>query len=560
MITSFFKLQIYFYMNLKALLLFLVLSCFCSANQLQAQDKGQFSGDLQLNTKYFDADSLRGATGTPFYDYLFYSADAWLNLKYQYAGFNVGMRFDVFHNSFIFSTSRETSKEGLAYWYINKKVKKLDVTAGYFYDQFGSGITFRAYEARALGVDQSILGIRLGYEINENWRIKAFTGKAKNNFDFDNIGLFQPIIKGINLEGFVNVSEKVQLVPGFSAVNRTIDAKSMQSIALEINSYPSVADRFEPKYNANAISLYNTLQFGNFSWFVEGAIKTEDVLRSISGQLFNPDMGFVAYSTLSYSQKGFGIVVQGKYTDNYDFRVSPIQTANAGVLNYLPSVSRQNTYRLTSRYNAATQTLGEIAWQADVTYTPKKGYTLSGNFSNISTLDNELLFREFYADLSIKLRKRPWKALVGLQTVDYNRFFFEQKGDFVNTLTPFTEFVYKFSKKQSLKTELSYMMTKRNYRLSAKEDTNPEKLQDFGDWFWILLEYSIAPNWSFSVADMYRMNDGVHYPTFFASYSQKTSRFALSYAKQPDGIVCTGGVCRYEPAFSGVKFDITTSF
>ena len=27
-------------------------------------------------------------------------------------------------------------------------------------------------------------------------------------------------------------------------------------------------------------------------------------------------------------------------------------------------------------------------------------YTLSGNFSNISTLDNELLFREFYADLS----------------------------------------------------------------------------------------------------------------------------------------------------------------
>ena len=554
------KSQILFYMKLKALLFFFITCFFCTKNDLQAQDKAQFSGDLQLNTKYFDADSLRGAIGTPFYDYLFYSADAWLNLKYQYKGFDVGVRFDVFHNSFIFNPTRETSKEGLAYWYINKKVKKLDITAGYFYEQFGSGITFRTYEARALGIDQSVLGIRLGYELNDNWRIKAFTGKAKNNFDFDNIELFQPIVKGINLEGFVNVSEKVQLVPGFSAVNRTIDAKSMQSIALEINSYPSVADRFEPKYNTNAISVYNTLQFGNFSWFVEGAIKTEDVLRSISGQLFNPSLGFVGYSTLTYSQKGLGIVVQGKYTDNYDFRVSPIPTANAGLLNFLPPMAQQTTYRLTSRYNAATQTLGELAWQADVTYTPKKGYTLNGNFSNISTLENELLFREIYLDLSVKLRKRPWKGTVGLQTVDYNRFFFEQKGDFVNTLTPFTEFVYKFTKKQSLKTELSYMITKRNYRFSAKEDPNPEKLQDFGDWFWILLEYSIAPNWSFSVADMYRMNDGVHYPTFFASYSQKTSRFALSYAKQPDGIVCTGGVCRYEPAFSGVKFDITTSF
>ena len=146
------------------------------------------------------------------------------------------------------------------------------------------------------------------------------------------------------------MSEKVQLVPGFSAVNRTIDAKSMQSIALEINSYPSVADRFEPKYNTNAISVYNTLQFGNFSWFVEGAIKTEDVLRSISGQLFNPSLGFVGYSTLTYSQKGLGIVVQGKYTDNYDFRVSPIPTANAGLLNFLPPMAQQTTYRLTSRY------------------------------------------------------------------------------------------------------------------------------------------------------------------------------------------------------------------
>ena len=34
----------------------------------------------------------------------------------------------------------------------------------------------------------------------------------------------------------------------------------------------------------------------------------------------------------------------------------------------------------------------------------------------------------------------------------------------------------------------------------------------------------------------------------------------LAYIKQVEGVNCSGGVCRLEPAFSGVRFTLTTNF
>ena len=52
----------------------------------------------------------------------------------------------------------------------------------------------------------------------------------------------------------------------------------------------------------------------------------------------------------------------------------------------------------------------------------------------------------------------------------------------------------------------------------------------------------------------------LHYPRFDVYYTTGPTRLALSYVKQVEGVVCTGGICRLEPAFSGVKFSANTSF
>ena len=97
--------------------------------------------------------------------------------------------------------------------------------------------------------------------------------------------------------------------------------------------------------------------------------------------------------------------------------------------------------------------------------------------------------------------------------------------------------------------------------------------QDLGNLVNVLVEYNVAPYWSFSVSDMVNTSHGalnapkpgeafklVHYYNFFASYTYKTTRITAAYLKQVAGVNCTGGVCRIEPAFSGARITLTTNF
>jgi len=552
---------------------------------------GRFSGDLQFNGRTYRTDSALiklyddiGRTNpfaSPLYESLKSSADIWLGLSYSKDGLDVGLRFDSFNNSGIFSGgSAAANGSGIGMWYVRKKLDKFTMQVGYIYDQFGSGTTFRSYENRGLAIDNPLVGLWARYDFTDNFFIKSFTGKQKNVAAFISpdarfMNLYDPFIKGINAEGYFKVAKKTTFAPGASLVNRTIDNNEMNRIAAEINQL-ELKNRFIPNYNTFAWSAYSTINVGRFNAYVEYAGKSEDVLRNLDSQLYN-GTGKVLFGSLTYSQKGFGITAQAKKIQNFDFRTSPNAVATGsngtipGLLNFLPPQTRQNSLRLPARYASNTQVIDELAIQVDFTFTPKKGLTFNGNFSNVVSGDNlfpsgsskkELLFREYYLDAEIRKRKSPLKALVGIQLIDYNiEVLLEKPGDgLVNTLTPFVELIYKIDRKKSVRAELQYMLTKRDYRLLGKNDPKPEKEQDFGDFAFGLIEFNIAPNYSFSVSDMYNVPFNIHFYDVSIFYTNKANRFGFGYARQPDGIVCTGGVCRFESAFSGFKASITSSF
>ena len=52
----------------------------------------------------------------------------------------------------------------------------------------------------------------------------------------------------------------------------------------------------------------------------------------------------------------------------------------------------------------------------------------------------------------------------------------------------------------------------------------------------------------------------LHYYSGYIGYTEGASVFTLAYIKQVQGMNCTGGICRIEPAFSGVRFTLSTSF
>jgi hypothetical protein len=218
-------------------------------------------------------------------------------------------------------------------------------------------------------------------------------------------------------------------------------------------------------------------------------------------------------------------------------------------------MNRQNTYRLTARYSPATQEISEQAFQVEARYKFSSKFSALANVSNINTLEGDELYKEYLLETSYKPNTK-WNITSGLQTVFYNQAIYETKPnvEIVKTFTPYIDALYKFNRKTSLRTEWQYMSTK----------------QDFGSWLFILTEFGLAPHWLFEASAMYNTNpkkpnsinkfEKAIFPTIGAVYISGTNRYQLRYVKQVEGIVCSGGICRLEPAFSGVRFSINSTF
>lgn len=139
----------------------------------------------------------------------------------------------------------------------------------------------------------------------------------------------------------------------------------------------------------------------------------------------------------------------------------------------------------------------------------------------------------------------------GIQRLTYNQEIYEFKpgAPLVQTLTPFAEVTYKINRKKSLRMEVSHMETQ----------------QDLGSWWWGLIEYNVAPKYSISIMDMWNYGNKdpdkrIHYYTIFGAMNLTKLRLTGGYVRQVEGVICTGGVCRVEPAFNGMRFTMTSTF
>lgn len=531
-----------------------------------SQENLSLSGSLESNVNFYMRDPKIGAANTPQYERQLVGTESWLTLRAQYAGFDAGIRYDLFANSQLLNPQDSYTAQGLGRWYVSKKIGKLEAFGGYIYDQIGSGVIFRAYEERPLLIDNALVGVRLTYSLSPDWRIKGFAGRQKNLF-----GLYPSNLRGLNIEGFESIgkSGKFSIAPGAGVTHKTLSDEQMDNLAGTLGQYTPVDFIPEVPYNTWAATLYNTLTAGRFAWYVEGAFKTEEVINDIyatrtlwTGQesigKFTLDQGYVMYSTLSYAGGGLGASVQYKRTHNFVFRADPFVTLNRGFINFMPPMSRVNTYRLPARYSPATQDLDEEALQLDLRYAINKNLSVMVNLANITrpgAETNKNIYSEVYAQFSLK-KPRKWTLIGGVQYQEYDQELFQGKPGVpkVIAITPFIDYLKRINSKHSVRTEVQYMHTK----------------EDYGSWLYGLVEYSISPHWLFELSDMWNISpkakadgssgDKLHYPTAGVVYSSGPTRYSLRYVKQVEGIVCSGGICRLEPAFSGFKFTLTTSF
>jgi hypothetical protein len=443
----------------------------------------------------------------------------------------------------------------------------LDITAGYFYEQFGSGVAFRAYEQRGQNLDYAIMGMRAKYQFSEKWSMKAFTGKQKFLF-----GTYQPAISGVFTEREFQVSENFRFNAYTSVVNRVMDNSDAQTVLNNVN-LQSLQERFDVRRNVWIYSGGIQAHLKDFSFQGEANFKTREAMNDNKVDTLVDGSGNVSYTqksilvnkpgsvlfgSISYSKPGLGVTAQFKRTDHFDFRTSPNEILNNGLVSFLPPIARMNTYRLTSRYAPATQLIGEQGFQVDFNKKINKKHDVALNLAQSTDLRNQLLYREMYLEIKSKFGTKV-KAIYGVQYLNYNFGVYQKQeipgtngnteGRMVKAITPYLDITYKIDRKKSLRMELSHMATK----------------QDLGSWMWGLLEYNIAPKYSFSLMDMWNYgnpleNARIHYYTIFGAVNFGKNRLAGGYVKQVQGVVCNGGVCRVEPAFNGFRFTLTSTF
>lgn len=528
----------------------------------QGVDLGEIHGNFEVDAQTYKADSLIGAPNFP--EKL--GSNAFMNLLYTRGKFEAGLRFESYYPT-LQGFTRERGA-GLPYRYARYRNEKFDVTAGTFYEQFGSGMVLRTYEQWGLGFDNSIDGIRIKSEPVRGVYLTGLIGRQRNAFSNTVANLSEGIVRGFDAEWSINESfdslmnSKLRLRLGASFVSR------FQQDNDPVQIFPE---------NVGAWSYRAAVNRGGFGLTAEYAYKINDP-SSVNALIYKPGNGLLVQAT--YARKGLGISAQWKRIDNMDFRSDRSGTFNNLTLNFLPPQTKQHTYRLPTLFPWATQPLGEWGMQAEVLYTFKKdtwlggkyGMNLALNFSRINPLDKQgtldpfegysaafladmdsLLFQDINLEISRKFSPK-FKATFSYLHFNYDDGLFHQLTGFnaskdVVAEVQVLDMSYKLFKKHTLRMELQHCYTK----------------QEFGSWAMILAEYTIAPHFFFALWDEYNYGNAepekrIHYFSGLGGVNWNNYRFQIGYGRQRAGVICVGGVCRVVPASNGFNLAITGSF
>ncbi len=544
----------------------------------QAQIHGNFQLDAQtyredLNINAFPADEKM-------------LLNSYSNIIYTKGRFSAGARFEGYLNSM---QGFKPANEGVGFPYAWAKfeIDNLEVTVGSFYEQFGSGLVFRAYEEKTLGYDNAMNGIRLRYNIGNGVILKAVYGQQRLMQKIYNnraqLELGRGIVRGLDGEFFLN-----ELVPFMAKKETQISFGGSFVSKYEIDDDPV----YKLPLNVAAGAGRMNVSRGKIDFSAEYAYKSIDPSAAgidnsngNVGQSFIYRNGQGALVSASYSQKGLGIYLMAKSIDNMNFRSERNAKLNDLNINSIPDITKNHTYNLASIYPYGTQVNGEAGIRTEISYKFKRKTALGGHYGTIvgfnysrmfglkkTQLNDSVLLVSnsgtagynssllkygddlFYEDIVLEVNKKinkKVKSIFILQKLKYNNSIVHGAGEvegFIDAYVAIADVSYKFTSKKVLRTELQHLYTK----------------QDKGSWAMLMFEYSI-PHWFFVLSDQYNYgneieSNRVHYYNAAVVYNYKANRFQIGYGKVREGVVCTGGVCRRVPASNGITVSITSSF
>ena len=526
-----------------------------AAQEEQTQQQGvTLSGSVQSDMLVPQNDDDIGASKTEDFQ-----TNTYVELLLQSRQVDAGARLEYLEHP-LPGFENDFKGWGVPNFWVKGRLGCAELTAGTFYEQFGSGFILRTYEERSLGIDNSLLGGRLVLKPMGGLTLKVLSGKQRRYWSW-NGGL----VSGADVEAGLDEwipslqAHDMRLTVGASWVN-----KYEKDEVIFAGGNPTLHYNL-PRY-VNAWDARISLDKGPWGILAEYAHKSQD--PSFDNQ-FNYRDGHVTMLSGSYSRKGLSILLQAKRSENMSFRSQRNMTGTSAFINHLPAFTLDHTYALAALYPYATQLAkGEWAYQAELGYNFKRKTALGGkygmnvklNYSYVRAIQGAWLKwgdATYYQDLNVQLSRKltsDFKLSLMYMNQRYNKTVIEGEGGMVHSNIFVADGMVQLAKKTKLRAELQYLQTK----------------QDQGDWLFGLVELSLAPHWMFTLSDMWNCGDSdqgyysdnthYHYYQGLVTYNIKSHRIQLGYGRTRAGYNCSGGVCRYVPATKGVTLSYNYNF
>lgn len=545
----------------------LILFIFSVSINITAQDFGNFSGGFESNSQWLQDDTGIGFE-TPEEQF---RANNYFTLNYNYGKFTAGIQYEAYLPVALLGYAPNLEGNGIGTYFLNFKHESLDITAGYLYEQFGSGLILRFWEDRQLGLNNALKGVRVMFSPTDFLHLKGLYGEQRNGFE-TSAGVTQGIDVTLDLGQALQLDD-LFLDIGGSYVGRYQNTFGNSAIPSTVNAYAGRIDLLYKSFSAGFEAIHKEPDV----LVNEGVITNNEELYKGSAILLN----------LGFSQKGLGLNAALRRIENFSFyadRFAEGNQFNQELINYVPSLTKQHDYLLSNIYvynpqarliiQDFQQQAGEMGTQLDGFYTFEKETALGGkygtkinmNYSYWSGIDAEYdvanngyksefigfdgdrYFREF----TTEIRKRWSENLSGIYT--YSNVIVD-KGitdgsplGFEDILANIgvVEHTYRFGSGKALRFEIQHLWTD----------------DDRKNWAASLLEYNFSPRVGVYIADSwnYGGEGEIHYYNVGGSYTKGITRFAINYGRQRGGLICVGGVCRFVPENTGISMNLAVSF
>lgn len=564
------------------LLIAFTVGLFYNTSFAQLKDElGAIHGNFQIDAANYQKDTIIGADpGKEVFRY-----NAFGNINYQKGGFSAGVRFESY-NPPLLGYLPGYKGSGVPYRFARYQHKDIDITVGNFYEQFGSGITLRAYENRGLLYDNALDGMRVIFTPKKGIAIKGLVGKQRTYFS-----LSPGIVRGVDAE--VNIMELFDSILGKSKTKVIIGGSYVSKYQQDQN--PTLV---LPENVATGAGRFTVLR-GGFNFNTEYAYKAND--PSYQNKYSYKD-GHAVIASTSYGMDGFSIMLSGKMLDNMSFRSDRDAQNTIAMINYQPDFSKFHTYSLMAYYPYATQPNGEIGGTGEIQYKFKKGTLLGGKYGMDITINGSAYYAldtigiapindtlnnykystnygsigdEYYHDFNIEITKKLSKKLkftlmyanqfLNQSIVQFNTPDKEEHPDITSHIGVL-DIVWRYKTGSAIRIETQGFFGDYDYKEHAIDaNGNKNITSNTGSWASALIEWTPNTHWSITVADQYNYENPdatkkIHYYFGMIGYTNGPTRVSVSYGRQRQGIFCAGGVCRFVPASSGLNISISSSF